>query len=73
MAPASLGRPPSDFFGEGAMLGAPDDRDVGPRSGRRQEPAGRSTTLDGRREVERAPVELPGDRRGLPAVSVKAA
>jgi hypothetical protein len=60
---ASLGRPPSYFFGEGAMLGAPDDRHVGPRFGSRDEPAERLAALDGRREVKRAPVEFPADRR----------
>ena len=45
------------------MLSAPDDRHVGPRSGSRDEPAGRLAALDGRREVQHAPVEFPADRR----------
>jgi len=45
------------------MLGAADDRDVGPWSGGVDELAGCLAALHGRSEIERASVDFPANRR----------
>src|SRR5262249_46715552 len=52
-----------DCGGEGAMLGAADDGYVGPWAGGADEPEGCGAALHGRGEVERAPIDVPPDRR----------